>query len=56
MLHVSKYAARAAELEHHTVGVDQRLRIIMSKPIENHTVSNKLSVDSKCSENRMSPK
>ena len=56
MLHVSKYAARAAELEHHTVGVDQRLRIIMSKPIENHTVSNKLSIDSKCSKNRMSPK
>ena len=55
-LNVCNYAARAAELEHHTVGVDQHLRIITSKPIENHTVSNELSIDSKCSENRMSPK
>ena len=55
-LNVCKYAARAAELEHHTVGVDQPLRIIMRKPIKNHTASNELSIDSKCSENRMSPK
>ena len=55
-LNVCKCAARAAELEHHTVAVDQHLRIIMSKPIENHTVSNELSTDSKCSVNRMGPK
>ena len=39
-------------LEHHTVRVDQHLRIIMSKPTENLTVSNELPIGSKCSENR----